>query len=157
MPNMFWNLRARITAWYVLLVALTLVVFSVVIHVRLEHNLISQLDASLEASSSQAVTNLSNKDGSLVFGDSDLEYEGEIESLTQDGLVLSDGTVFEARTNSGVIEFGNGIYGVRKTFSAEGSFSIVWDITGTDFTAGEDIQVVAIEIIKVPVIQFDNS
>ena len=45
--GMTWSLRTRITLWYVVLIAATLAVFSVFLHVRLEDNLRSQLDSSL--------------------------------------------------------------------------------------------------------------
>jgi heavy metal sensor kinase len=91
----FWSLRARITAWYLLLIGITLITFGAFLHFRTHHSLLSQLDTSLEVASSQALPNLENKNGRLMFSRLDAEHVGEIKSLDVDRLVLSDGTVFE--------------------------------------------------------------
>ncbi len=52
-----------------------------------------------------------------------------------------DGGTRTARTNSGVIEYGNGVYGVEITFSVEESLLILWDIDGTSYSASEEISI----------------
>lgn len=45
------------------------------------------------------------------------------------------------RTNADVIEYGNGSYGIERTFTVEESLLINWDIDGTNYTASESITV----------------
>ncbi len=93
MPSV--GLRARITAWYVLLVAVTLTAFSTFIYVRLQGSLISQMDTVLEAASSQALSGLESEGGRLVLGEPGMDYIGEVASLSPGSLVLRDGTAFQ--------------------------------------------------------------
>ena len=90
--GMSWSLRTRITLWYVVLIAATLAVFSVFLHVRLEDNLMSQLDSSLELASAQALSDLETETGRMVFGDHLQELLGEVVSISERRLVLDDGT-----------------------------------------------------------------
>jgi hypothetical protein len=53
----------------------------------------------------------------------------------------NDGSIFIPRTNTGVQEFGGGCFGVVLTFTSENNWSIVWDINGTQYKAGEEIMV----------------
>ena len=53
----------------------------------------------------------------------------------------NDESVFLARTNNGVLEFGDGSYGVNLTFNNEDSYSIYWEIDGTPYKASEDINI----------------
>lgn len=53
----------------------------------------------------------------------------------------SDGTVYLSRRQTGIQEYAYGGYGVLLTFSAEGSWSIVWDIENTPYTAKEEINI----------------
>ncbi|MDA0769375.1 MAG: ATP-binding protein [Chloroflexi bacterium] len=104
-PWMSWSLRTRITVWYVVLVAATLAVFSVYLHIRLEDNLRSQLDSSIEIASAQAFSDMETSTGRMVFGDQLLEISGEIASISPNGLVLGDGTsiVIGPRTEVSVV------------------------------------------------------
>ena len=48
-------MRLRLTAWYVLLLGLTLLLFSFYLHLRLERSLAAQLDDALQVAASQAL------------------------------------------------------------------------------------------------------
>src|SRR5262249_57100958 len=49
------SVRLRLTAWYVLLLGLTLLLFSFYLHLRLERSLAAQLDDALQVATSQAL------------------------------------------------------------------------------------------------------
>lgn len=87
------SLRTRITIWYVLLVAATLVIFSTFLYFRLQDSLLSQLDASLEAASNQALLSLNDSGGSLIFAAQEFEIFGQVESFTENQIALTDGTL----------------------------------------------------------------
>lgn len=54
----------------------------------------------------------------------------------------SDGTVFTARTQSGVVEFLGGGYGVNLSFATVASYEIHWDIDGiSNAKANEEINI----------------
>ncbi len=53
----------------------------------------------------------------------------------------SDETIFIARTQSGVKEFGEGAYGVLLSFPDEASYSIHWEIDGTPYIGNEEINI----------------
>ena len=53
----------------------------------------------------------------------------------------ADGSVYQARTNSNVVEYGGGIFGIELTFASEGNYEIQWDIDGTNYEAGEEINI----------------
>lgn len=61
------TLRVRLTAWYTLLMALTLVLFSGYLYFRLQRSLLAQIDATLQVTTSQAFTNLDEEDGHPAF------------------------------------------------------------------------------------------
>lgn len=68
------------------------------------------------------------------------DYQTGRESEVYYTVYNSDGTVFIARTNSGVKEYGNGSYGVNLTFTQKNSYSIAWDLNNEMYT-GEEINV----------------
>jgi len=45
-------------------------------------------------------------------------------------LLNGDGTTFQARTNTGVVEYGGGAYGVKQTFTSLLDLVAQWDIDG---------------------------
>lgn len=94
-PSASWGLRTRITAWYVLLMAVTLITFSTLLYLRLRHDLVSQVDLHLADASSQAMLSLEPGDGRLVFGHQDIPYVGQVASVTPNSLVLGEGATFE--------------------------------------------------------------
>ena len=63
-------------------------------------------------------------------------------------ILNQDGTIFEPRTNIGVLEIGDGKYGVNYIFNEEKGYSIKWDIDGTKYTTGEEINI--LDYRKVP-------
>ncbi len=103
MPSPFWyrrgTLRMRLTAWYLLLLGLVLILFSAYVYFRLEHSLLAQIDSSLQVAVSQALANLDAEDGRLAFQDA----EGSlalVRRLGQAGLTIRligpDGTVWDS-------------------------------------------------------------
>ena len=61
----------------------------------------------------------------------------------------SDGTVYQARGQSGVVELGDGAYGVLLTFSERGNWSIHWDIDSTSYVANEEINIYNDDIVYI--------
>ena len=53
----------------------------------------------------------------------------------------NDGTTYTAQTQTGIVEFGNGSYGVMLGFSQAGSWSLQWIIQNTPYVAGEEIKI----------------
>lgn len=98
------SLRVRLTLWYVLLLALTLVVFGEYVHVRLEQSVLAQTDMGLQAAVSEVET---DPDG-RVFGGSGDGRE-RIERLTGAGftarIVAADGTVRDSFGNTAATPF----------------------------------------------------
>jgi heavy metal sensor kinase len=80
-------LRVRLTAWYVLLLACTLTVFSGYLYVQLKRSLIKQLDATLEVTASQTINNLIEKQGHPAFKKSTSSHE-IITRLAHNGFAL---------------------------------------------------------------------
>lgn len=61
------TIRIQLTAWYILLLAITLILFSSYLYVVLEHSLLRQLNTTLQVTATQTLTNLINKDGHPAF------------------------------------------------------------------------------------------
>jgi heavy metal sensor kinase len=61
------SLRVSLTAWYILLLAFTLTLFSGYLYIQLEQSLRTQLDASLQLTSTQTLTNLISSNGHPAF------------------------------------------------------------------------------------------
>ena len=61
------RLRVRLTAWYIFLLALTLILFSSYLYLQLENNLLENLDAALQVTSSQISNNLITMNGYPSF------------------------------------------------------------------------------------------
>ncbi len=62
------TLRTRLTAWYVILLGVTSLLFSGYLYLRLEGSLLEQTDAALQAAASQAVAIVDESHGSPVNG-----------------------------------------------------------------------------------------
>src|SRR5207244_12453998 len=88
----------RLTAWYVLLLGLTLLLFSFYLHLRLERSLAAQMDDALQVAASQALALLGEHQGHPTFGTTDAA-QTVIRRLTQAGfagrLTALDGTVWD--------------------------------------------------------------
>lgn len=67
----FWlskrTIRVRLTAWYIFLLALTLILFSGYLYLQLEKNLLAQLDTALQVTATQTLTNLIDHNGHPAF------------------------------------------------------------------------------------------
>jgi heavy metal sensor kinase len=89
------TLRVRLTVWYLLLLGLTLILFSGYLYLRTERSLLAQVDLGLRVAASQAMTNLDDENGRPAFQDTDAS-RGTATSLSQSGfavrLVSLDGT-----------------------------------------------------------------
>jgi len=102
MGNRWWsgrvNLRARLMAWYTLLMALTLLFFSGYLYFRLERSLLAQIDALLQVTASQALTGLDEENGRLAFQNTETS-QSVAGRLSGAGfamrLIASDGTVWD--------------------------------------------------------------
>jgi heavy metal sensor kinase len=90
--------RLRLTAWYVLLLGLTLVLFSFYLHLRLEHSLAAQMDDALQVAASQALALVGEDQGHPAFATTDAA-QTVIRRLIQAGfagrLTAPDGTVWD--------------------------------------------------------------
>lgn len=53
----------------------------------------------------------------------------------------SDGSTYLSRNQGGIVEFGNGAYGVMIGFNSAGSWSIQWDIDNSPYVASEEINI----------------
>ena len=70
-PRFDWRtLRVRLTAWYIVLLGLILLLFSVYLYIQLQRSLLAQLDAALEVVASQAMGSVNDEgDYELKRGD----------------------------------------------------------------------------------------
>ncbi len=92
------TLRVRLTLWYVLLMGITLLVFSVYVYFRLQNNLIAQVDSSLQVTASQALTNLDMENARPAFQNTE-EAKTTAAQLSSAGVAVqvisSEGTVWD--------------------------------------------------------------
>src|SRR2546427_1942255 len=90
MPVMLegWKtLRVRLTAWYLLLLALTLAVFSAFVYVRLERTLLRSADESLAVAAGQALAYVADDRPELAFADTEA-YRHAARHLNQAGFSI---------------------------------------------------------------------
>jgi len=80
-------LRERLTAWYVLLVGLTLLLFSGYLYVQLEHNLLAQADNALQVAASQSLANLDDESSPPAFLKTE-SYQDTALHLSQAGFAV---------------------------------------------------------------------
>ena len=92
------TLRVRLTLWYVLLMGITLLVFSVYVYLRLHNNLVTQVDSSLQVTASQALTNLDMENAQPTFQNTE-EAQATAAQLSKAGVAVQviskDGTVWD--------------------------------------------------------------
>jgi heavy metal sensor kinase len=80
------TIRARLTLWYVLLLGLSLLVFSVVLYVILDNTLDRQVDNSLRVAADQALSAVATNRGQIsVPGD---ESESDLRTLGERGMLV---------------------------------------------------------------------
>jgi len=65
------RIRVRLTLWYVLLLAVVLIVFSAVLYLSLRSSLLNEVDRSLSNTAGQAATGLEMENGRLSFQNSE--------------------------------------------------------------------------------------
>ncbi len=96
----------RLTAWYVLLLGLTLTLFSGYVYVRQERSLLDQTDAGLRAAAAQVLTNLDVASGRPALRRTDAAA-AMVRRLTEAGfavrLLAPDGGVAEGFGASGTV------------------------------------------------------
>lgn len=99
-------LRVRLTAWYTLLMALTLLAFSLYLYFRLESGLLAQVDATLQVAASQALVGLDEENGRLAFQMtevSQLVAGRPVRAGFAVRLLAPDGTVWDGLGDSGQV------------------------------------------------------
>jgi heavy metal sensor kinase len=91
------SLRVRLTAWYVLLLGLTMALFSGYLYLRTEHNLLAQVDAGLQVAASQALATVDEENGHTAFQNTE-NAQAVARQMSQAGfaarLIAPDGTVW---------------------------------------------------------------
>ena len=90
------GLRVRLTLWYVLLMGLTLCLFSGFLYVRLQATMLNSIDVQLSVAVSQAVATLDDEDGEPAFEDPDYALVGSTGFKHSDFALLlfrSDGSL----------------------------------------------------------------
>jgi heavy metal sensor kinase len=90
-------LRVRLTLWYILAMVLTLLILNNYVYARVQHDMVAQVDGSLEAAASQALVNLEDQNGRLSFQEAgETPYVGQV---ADNGLAMrlidADGTVLD--------------------------------------------------------------
>jgi heavy metal sensor kinase len=97
--NLFKHIKVRLTLWYVFLLAIVLIVFSVVLYFSLKGSLLNEVDSNLSTMGKQVITNLDYEDGQLSFQNNE-EPGDPLELLVSEGYAirLVDG---EGRTLEG--------------------------------------------------------
>lgn len=95
-------LRVRLTIWYILLLGLTLGLFSSYLYFQLKYSLLAQVDAALHVAASQALANLDYEDERLTFQNMELTQIAR-SNLSQPGfavrLIGADGTGWDVLGN----------------------------------------------------------
>ena len=82
------GLRVRLTLWYVLLMGLTLCLFSGFLYLRLQATMLNSIDVQLDVAVSQAVATLDDEDGEPAFEDADYALVGSTEFKQEDFALL---------------------------------------------------------------------
>jgi heavy metal sensor kinase len=98
--RLFWrakkSLRIRLTAWYLLLLGGTLMIFSGYLYLQLKFSLLSQLDTTLKVASTEILTNLVVENERINFSDTEQFWSNQ-QQLTRAGfsarIIASDGTI----------------------------------------------------------------
>ena len=84
------SLRLRLTLWYVLLLGLTMLMFSGYVYWRLQHSLMTQVDASLEMVATQALVNIDTggEDNSMPSFQNTEEMAAIVDRLGETNLIV---------------------------------------------------------------------
>lgn len=92
------TLRVRLTAWYILLLGLILLLFSAYLYVQFQRNLLAQLDAALEIAASQALGNVYDEGDTATFQNTE-SFRDMSSRLSETGfavrLISPDGSVVD--------------------------------------------------------------
>jgi len=96
------TIRVRLTSWYVLLLGLTLALFSSYLYLQLKRSLLAQLDTALKVTASEILNNLIEDDGQPAFKHTE-NFQSTARSLVEAGfavrLIDKDGTVWDSLGN----------------------------------------------------------
>ncbi len=90
-------LRVRLALWYILVMALTLLLLSNYVYARVQRNMIAEVDSSLEVATSQALVSLEDENGRLSFQNTEeVPYVGQVgENGFAMRLIRANGTVLD--------------------------------------------------------------
>ncbi|MBV6625175.1 MAG: HAMP domain-containing protein [Rivularia sp. (in: Bacteria)] len=95
-------LRVRLTAWYLLVLSCTLIIFSGYLYLQLKFSLLSQLDTTLKIASTEILTNLVIEDNGIGFSNSE-QFRSNQQQLTHAGfsaiIIDSDGNISDGFGN----------------------------------------------------------
>ncbi|MHB9032189.1 MAG: HAMP domain-containing protein, partial [Anaerolineae bacterium] len=81
------SLHLRLTAWYVLLLGLTLILFSGYLYIRMEQSLLTQVDTGLQVAASQAMTNIDAENNQPEFQNNNVS-QAVAQRLSHAGFVV---------------------------------------------------------------------
>lgn len=83
------TLRLRLTLWYVLILGLSLLIFSGYLYLQLEHSLLAQTDVELQLAYAQAVTDLEDENGNTptTFPNTE-DYQSTVRRLSEAGFAV---------------------------------------------------------------------
>ncbi|MGB9592761.1 MAG: ATP-binding protein [Anaerolineae bacterium] len=92
------TLRVRLTAWYMLLLSLTLALFSGYLYFRTQYSILAQVDSGLRLAATQATINLDEENGRPTFQNTEIARETALR-LGQSGfavrVISPDGVVWD--------------------------------------------------------------
>ena len=84
--DLFKHIKVRLTLWYVFLLAIVLIVFSVVLYFSLKSSLLNEVDSNLSTMAKQVIANLDYEDSQLSLQN---DEPGEsLSMLTSDFSIL---------------------------------------------------------------------
>lgn len=122
-PRFDWRtLRVRLTAWYVVLLGLILLLFSVYLYIQLRRSLLAQLDTALEIVASQALGNISDEGNAVTF-----QSTGSIQKMARS--LGQSGFAVRVISQDGVVQDGFGNYRAMPPWTANVSAyaTLDWD------------------------------
>ncbi len=92
------TLRVRLTAWYVLLLGLTLILFSTYLYFQVEHSLLERMDSNLQVAASESLVHLEQESSRPTFVNTQ-SYQETAHCLSRTGfsvrLTSVNGTVWD--------------------------------------------------------------
>ena len=96
------SLTARLTAWYLLLLSCTLIIFSGYLYLQLRSSLLGQLDTTLKVASTEILTNLVVEGDRISFSDTEQFWSNQ-QQLTRAGfsarIIASNGNISDGFGN----------------------------------------------------------